>query len=94
MPPNIIQEISEALKKFSGNDIYGRKVVLFNDEKNSFDHVEDCIMRICFKNKREAKRIALEAHNKGKSICYEGSFEECETVSERMAMENLTVSLD
>jgi len=94
MPPNIIEEIKEALKKISGTDIYGRKVILFNDEKNSFDHVEDCLMRICYKNKREAKRIALEAHNNGRSVCYEGSSEECETVSERMAIENLTVSLD
>ncbi len=50
-------------------------------------------MRICFKSEKEAKRIAMEAHNKGKAICYEGSIEACETVGEKMGDEGLTVSV-
>ncbi|MBE7410582.1 MAG: ATP-dependent Clp protease adaptor ClpS [Leptospiraceae bacterium] len=90
----ITEEITESQIKYSTDDIYGNKVILYNDEFNSFDHVEDCLIKICFKNKREAKKIAMEAHTKGKAICYKGSLEECETVAEKMGKEKLTVSLE
>ena len=73
--------------------IYRNFVVLFNDDINSFDHVEVCLMKICLKTKEEAKKIAMEAHNKGKAICYKGSLEECETVAEKMGEAGLTVEL-
>ena len=75
------------------DNIYEHKVILFNDDVNPFDHVEDCLMRICFKSEKEAIRIAHEAHNKGKAICYNGSIEACETVAEKMGEERLTVSV-
>ena len=84
----------EEKKKYSTEDVYGKKVILYNDEFNSFDHVEECLRKICFKSKSEAKKIALEAHNKGKSVCYKGSLEECETVASLMAENNLTVSVE
>jgi ATP-dependent Clp protease adapter protein ClpS len=87
----IIEEETEVSTRI--DNIYEHKVILFNDDVNPFDHVEDCLMRICFKSKNEAKKIALEAHNKGKAICYEGSIEACETVAEKMGDEKLTVSL-
>ena len=70
------------------DNIYEHKVILFNDDVNPFDHVEDCLMRICFKSEKEARRIAHEAHNKGKAI-----IESCETVAEKMGEERLTVSV-
>ena len=79
---------------YSARDTYGKKVILFNDPINSFDHVEDCLIRICFKSKEKAMTIALKAHNTGKAVCYEGSMEECETVAEKMGKERLTVSID
>lgn len=88
------EEITESKIKYTSDDIYGRKVVLYNDDHNNFDHVEECLIRICFKNKNEAKKIAMEAHTKGRAICYKGSFEECETVAERMGEQNLTVSME
>jgi ATP-dependent Clp protease adaptor protein ClpS len=75
------------------NSIYSHHVLLFNDDVNSFDHVEDCLMKICFKTKHEAKKIALEAHEKGKAVCYKGSMEECETVGEKLSSEKLTVEV-
>ncbi|GBF49860.1 ATP-dependent Clp protease adaptor protein ClpS [Leptospira ryugenii] len=74
-------------------NIYFRKVILYNDSVNEFSHVEMCLMKICFKNKKEAKMIAIEAHNHGKAVCFIGSLEECETVSEKLSNEGLTVSI-
>ncbi|MDX1960156.1 MAG: ATP-dependent Clp protease adaptor ClpS [Leptospiraceae bacterium] len=74
--------------------IYSHKVILFNDNHNNFDHVERCLIEICYKSEKEAKKIAMEAHTKGRSICYDGSLEVCETVSERMSAQDLTVSVE
>lgn len=76
------------------NSIYGHKVILYNDNVNSFDHVEECLIKICFKAEDEAIKIAMEAHTKGKAVCYEGSMEVCETVLELMTYEMLTVTVE
>ncbi|MCU0825645.1 MAG: ATP-dependent Clp protease adaptor ClpS [Leptospira sp.] len=73
--------------------IYLHSVILFNDSINEFSHVESCLMKICFKTKKEAKRIAIEAHTNGKAVCFLGSPEECETISEKLTNERLTVSI-
>ncbi len=88
--PNLsINEETETTRE----SIYFQKVILFNDSINEFFHVENCLMKICFKTKREAKKIAIEAHEQGKAVCYVGSLEECETIAEQMGNERLTVSI-
>ena len=85
----------EEQKTIIKNDnIYSNKVILFNDNINSFDHVEDCLINICKHEKSKAKKIALEAHNKGKAICFTGSMEVCESISEKLGAEGLTVTLE
>ena len=44
--------------------------------------------------KSKAKKIALEAHNKGKAVCFTGSMEVCESISEKLGAEGLTVTLE
>lgn len=85
-------EVIEKTREKTEN-VYRHNVILFNDDVNSFDHVEDCLMMICKKNKKEAKTIAKEAHESGKAICYTGSSEECETIGEKLAEQGLTVSI-
>ncbi len=89
--PDLIEEQTELLQK--DDTIYSYKVILFNDDYNTFDHVEDCLMKICHLSWLKAKKVAMEAHKKGKAICYTGSLEECETVAEKLASENLTVTV-
>lgn len=91
-------KVSETISKFDIEEkeerIYHVRVILYNDEVNTFPHVESCLMKICFKSKKEAKRVAMEAHSQGKATCYQGSSEECETVAEKLASEKLTVSIE
>lgn len=75
------------------DSVYFYFVILFNDSIHEFSYVEDCIMKLCFKTKKEAKKIAMEAHTNGKAVCFQGSMEECETVAENMTNANLTVIL-
>ncbi|MEM7179322.1 MAG: ATP-dependent Clp protease adaptor ClpS [Spirochaetota bacterium] len=90
---SVTQEDTETEIRYDTKDVYGSGVMLYNDNFNTFEHVEDCLRRICYKSLEEAQRIAMEAHSKGKSLCYKGSMEECETVWEKMSIEGLTVSL-
>jgi ATP-dependent Clp protease adapter protein ClpS len=84
----IIEETIQSL-----DSVYKHQVILFNDDLNSFEHVEDCLMTICKKTKKESKKIAMEAHRSGRAVCYQGSYEECETVGENLAEQGLTVSV-
>ncbi|WCL48597.1 ATP-dependent Clp protease adaptor ClpS [Leptospira sp. GIMC2001] len=88
MNPDIFEDMILAV-----DNVYKHQVILFNDDVNSFEHVEDCLMNICKKTKKEAIRIAMETHESGKAVCYTGSLEECETVGEKLAQEGLTVSV-
>lgn len=89
---NTIEETKESIT--SDDTIYQKKVILHNDDYNSFDHVIECVMTICHKSQREAETITWEAHTNGKAVCYEGSLETCETVAQKMDNENLTVSVE
>ncbi|MBM9545943.1 ATP-dependent Clp protease adaptor ClpS [Leptospira sp. 201903074] len=75
------------------DSVYFYFVILFNDSIHEFSYVEDCLMKLCFKTKKDAKKIAMEAHTNGKAVCFQGSMEECETVAENMTNANLTVIL-
>lgn len=74
--------------------VYNYRILLINDETNHFGYVEDNLMVICFKTKREAKAIAIEAHLKGSAVRYQGSLEECEKIFEKLSDRTLTVTLD
>ncbi|TGK87791.1 ATP-dependent Clp protease adaptor ClpS [Leptospira noumeaensis] len=88
---NLPTTFEETKSKF--DSIYFYFVILFNDSIHEFSYVEDCLMKLCFKTKKEAKKIAMEAHTNGKAVCFQGSMEECETVAENMTTANLTVIL-
>ncbi|MCW7468049.1 ATP-dependent Clp protease adaptor ClpS [Leptospira kanakyensis] len=88
---NLPTTFEETKSKF--DSIYFYFVILFNDSIHEFSYVEDCLMKLCFKTKKEAKKIAMEAHSNGKAVCFQGSMEECETVAENMTTANLTVIL-
>lgn len=75
------------------NDLYEKKVVIFNDEVNSMEHIAESLMKVCDKTEEEACVIMLEAHNFGKAICYTGSEEACEMVIEKLGSLNITVEL-
>jgi|GEM_PF-4951407 len=58
--------------------VYNYRILLINDETNHFGYVEDNLMVICFKTKREAKALARE----------------WVTVLEKLTYKKLTVSMD
>ena len=46
----------------------GFQVILYNDDRNVFDYVVVCLMRVFDHGEPMARKIATEAHSNGKAI--------------------------
>ena len=58
------------------NESLGKKLVIRNDDHNSFEHVIACIVKICKFGAPQAEQIAHIIHTKGKAVAKEGEEEE------------------
>lgn len=70
------------------------RLILWNDDVNTFDHVIHCMMKYLDYSEHQAEKIAWEVHNKGKCAVLEGSFTEMEVYRKILQQEGLTVSVD
>ena len=52
------------------------KLVLHNDDVNTFDHVIDTLIRVCQHDELQAEQCAILVHYKGKCGVKTGSFDE------------------
>ncbi len=82
-----LEEILTSLKTL-------HRLILWNDDVNTFDHVIWCMMRYLKYSESQAEKIANEVHNKGKCAVLEGSFTEIEIYRKILQEEGLTVSID
>ena len=69
-------------------------VVLHNDDYNTFQHVHECLVRICKMESEKAWKCTLEVHYKGKSIVAEGSDEYLKKIKLMLRAEGLSVTLE
>ncbi|TJZ61352.1 ATP-dependent Clp protease adaptor ClpS [Sphingobacterium olei] len=70
------------------------RLILWNDETNTFDHVIYCLMHHLQYTETESERIAWKVHNEGKCAILEGSFTEMEIYRKILKAEGLTVSVE
>ena len=70
------------------------RLILWNDEVNTFDHVIHCLVKYLGYNDVQAEKIAWTIHNEGKCAVLEGSFTELEVYRKILQQEGLTVSID
>ncbi len=56
-------------------EIEESKLVVFNDDKNTFEHVIDTLIDVCGHTPEQAEQCAWIIHSKGKYAVKEGSFE-------------------
>jgi ATP-dependent Clp protease adaptor protein ClpS len=59
----------------SGSNEY--RVILYNDDWHAFEDVIEQVVKACECSLAEAERITVEAHRKGRAVCYRGSREKC-----------------
>ena len=70
------------------------RLILWNDEINTFDHVIHCMVKYLDYSDSQAEKIAWDVHTKGKCAILEGSFTELEVYRKILQQEGLTVSID
>ena len=70
------------------------RLILWNDEVNSFDHVIHCLMKYLDYSENQSEKIAWTVHNEGKCAVLEGSFTEKEVYRKILQQEGLTVTVD
>ncbi len=82
-----LEEILTSLKEV-------HRLILWNDDVNTFDHVIYCLVKYLDYNELQAEKIAWTVHNEGKCAVLEGSFTEMEIYRKILQQEGLTVSVE
>ena len=70
-----------------------RKLILWNDDVNSFDFVIETLIEVCGHDPYQAETCALIAHFKGKCAVKNGSVDELKPMQAEMTIRNLTVEI-
>jgi len=70
------------------------RLILWNDEINTFDHVIYCMMHHLHYSEKEGERIAWKVHNEGKCAILEGTYTEMEVYRKILKAEGLHVSVE
>ncbi|MEX8549253.1 MAG: ATP-dependent Clp protease adaptor ClpS [Mucilaginibacter sp.] len=89
-----VKEESFTLEELMAGLKESHRLILWNDEVNSFEHVIYCLMKYLDYTDGQAEKIAWEVHTKGKCAILEGSFTEVEVYRKILQQEGLTVSVD
>jgi len=70
------------------------RLILWNDETNSFEHVISCLVRHLQYTESQAEKIAWKVHTEGKCAVLEGSYTEMDVYRKILKSEGLTVSVE
>jgi len=66
-------ELDKLIKESLG---YNKKIILYNDDVNSFEHVIECLMKYCKHGPCQAEQCAMIVDGNGKCSVKEGTFDE------------------
>ena len=70
------------------DDVY--KIILWNDDVNSFDYVIDALVEICEHTLEQAEQCTFLVHYKGKCTVKTGSLEKLKPMHEKLLSRSLT----
>lgn len=82
------------LKELLASVKENHRLILWNDDVNTFEHVIYCLMHHLQYTETEAERIAWKVHTEGKCAILEGSFTELEVYRKILKSEGLTVTVE
>ncbi|TNE79238.1 MAG: ATP-dependent Clp protease adaptor ClpS [Bacteroidetes bacterium] len=71
-----------------------RKLVLYNDDVNTFDHVIECLVEICKHEPMQAEQCAMIVHYKGKAIVKEGEEDAIKMMCTALCDEGLSAVIE
>lgn len=71
----------------------GVRLILYNDDVNTFDHVIECLVRICNHDVLQAEQSATLVHYKGKCVVKTGERGELAAMCQALCDEDLSAAL-
>ncbi len=71
----------------------GKRLILFNDDVNTFDFVIETLIEVCGHDPQQAENCTLIAHLKGKCTIKIGALEDLKPCYEIMTLRRLTVEI-
>ncbi len=87
-----LYEMSKKALKKSKRGKY--RVILHNDNHNTFEHVIDCLIDACGHNEFQAHQCAIIVHNAGRCAVFVDSHDACESVYEYLIKSKLKVTIE
>lgn len=92
------KEINKPLKKEFGeigsDEKENLRLVLYNDDINTFDYVMSCLIEVCDHNIIQAEQCAMITHYKGKCDIKKGSYSKLQVMKEQLIEKGLRVSIE
>jgi len=70
------------------------KLILHNDDYNTFDHVINCLMKVCGHELEQATQCAHIVHFNGKCDVKYGDYETISTMKEKLQHSGLIATLE
>lgn len=58
------------------SDAFAKKLVVYNDDVNTFEHVIETLVKVCNHTVEQAEQCAWIIHTKGKCVVKHGSYDE------------------
>lgn len=90
----ILEDISTiTIEDILGENLETNKLVLLNDDVNSFEHVIACLCTHLYMDSIQAEQIALIVHTKHRCIIKEGSLEDLKPIYDVLCEELLLVEI-
>ena len=86
-------EIKEK-KKIKEKTLIRYSIILYNDNENTFDHVINCLMRICSHEFIQAEQCAWLVHQRGRCKVKSGSMRELRQICEALLQNGLTAQIE
>ncbi len=77
-----------------GNEGGAFRVILYNDEWHPMDQVIEQVMKACECGKLKAMKITIDAHRKGRAVCYKGNRGKCQKVAKVLREIRLQCEVD
>ncbi len=92
------KEILNPIKREDNSQSVGttknHRLVLYNDDVNSFDYVISCLVEICEHNYVQAEQCAFITHFKGKCDIKKGDYKSLKQLKQSLVNKGLKATID
>lgn len=71
-----------------------KKLIIYNDDVNTFDFVIECLMEVCKHDALQAEQLTILIHYKGRAIVKEGELKKLEPMCTALADKGLSAVIE